>query len=172
MVVGLVTNNSKVVLKIDLILYLADLKFEIVNSLDGGIEALTEGRADYFLWEKFTTKPLVDRGVFRRLEDCPTPWPCFVIAARESFIKEERETLDLILEIINAITSEFKAIPDIDQLIADRYNQKISDVKDWLRITEWSQETINKELIHSIQNKLLVLKIIPDIYPYTNLVCE
>ena len=59
----------------------ATLQFEIINTLDGAVIALTNGTADYFMWEHFTTKPLVDNGSFRRLTDCPTPWPCFVIAA-------------------------------------------------------------------------------------------
>ena len=68
-----------------------DLNFEVINNLDGGIEVLTAGAADYFMWEKFTTKPLVDNGTFRRIGNCPTPWPCFVIAVREDFIKRNKE---------------------------------------------------------------------------------
>ena len=48
------------------------LQFEVVNNLEGAVEALTQGSADYFMWEHFTTKPLVDQGIFRRLGDCPT----------------------------------------------------------------------------------------------------
>ena len=40
------------------------LKFKVVGNLQGGINALTNGEADYFMWEHFTTKPLVDNGVF------------------------------------------------------------------------------------------------------------
>ncbi len=53
-----------------------DLQFEIVNTIDGAVESLTKGEADYFMWERFMTKPLVDNGTFRRIADCPTPWPC------------------------------------------------------------------------------------------------
>ena len=41
-----------------------DLKFKLVKNLDGGVKALSNGDADYFLWEKFTTKPFVDEGIF------------------------------------------------------------------------------------------------------------
>lgn len=44
-----------------------DLKFEIINTIDGAVEALSNGTADYFMWERFMTKPLVDNGTF---EDC------------------------------------------------------------------------------------------------------
>ena len=116
-----------------------DLKFEVVKDLDGAVEALTNENADYFMWEKFTTKPLVDQQTFRRLGDCPTPWPCFVIAVRDEFITNEKETLQAVLEVINSITAGFKDIPEIDGIISKRYEQKIEDVKNWLALTEWSQ---------------------------------
>jgi len=60
--------------------------FEIVHTIHGAVDALTSQKADYFMWEHFMTKPLVDQGIFRRLADCPTPWPCFVIAVRHTFL--------------------------------------------------------------------------------------
>ena len=35
------------------------LKFNLVNNLKGAVESLTTAKADYFMWERFTTKPLV-----------------------------------------------------------------------------------------------------------------
>ena len=70
-----------------------DLKFEVIKNLDGAVEGLTNGDADYFMWEKFTTKPLVDKGTFRRIANCPSPWPCFVIAARDGYIEENGDDL-------------------------------------------------------------------------------
>ncbi|MCB0470911.1 MAG: ABC transporter substrate-binding protein, partial [Flavobacteriaceae bacterium] len=85
-----------------------DLKFEVIKDLDGAVEGLTSGKADYFMWERFTTKPLVDQGVFRHVGNCPTPWPCFVIAVRNEFLETHTSTLKTILEIINRTTIDFK----------------------------------------------------------------
>jgi ABC-type nitrate/sulfonate/bicarbonate transport system substrate-binding protein len=136
------------------------LQFEIVNTLDGGVTALTEGRADYFMWERFMTKPLVDKGIFRRLADCPTPWPCFVIAVREEVLAKQPETINRLLEIINAKTQNFKGIPNIVNLLATTYNQKTEDIEEWLSLTNWSQEKIDLDLLESIQKQLLELNII------------
>ena len=136
------------------------LQFEIVNTLDGGVTALTEGRADYFMWERFMTKPLVDKGIFRRLADCPTPWPCFVIAVREEVLAKQPETINRLLEIINAKTQNFKGIPNIVNRLAITYNQKTEDIEEWLSLTEWSQEKIDLDLLESIQKQLLELNII------------
>ena len=137
-----------------------DLHFKIIRNLEGGIKALRKGEADYFLWEKYTTKPWVDNGVFKRIGEYPTPWPCFVIAATDSFIKNETFTLKSILETINSITKEFKDIVDIDTILSEHYGQKREDVQAWLAQTEWSQKNIHKQSLENVQNKLLELKLI------------
>ena len=147
-----------------------DLNFEVIRNLEGAIEGLTSGRADYFLWEKFTTKPIVDNGIFRRIGNIPTPWPCFVIAVRKDFIENHSNDLKTILDIINNTTIEFKEIPSIDKTIANRYDQKLEDVQEWLSITEWSQEVIDENTINTIQDTLLSLDIISEKVDYDYLV--
>lgn len=137
-----------------------NLQFEIVNTIDGAVEALTAGTADYFMWERFMTKPLVDKGIFRRIADCPTPWPCFVIAVRNEILETQPETIKTILEIINQTTEEFKDIPSIDKTLSSRYNQKIEDIQEWLSLTEWSQKTLDDKTLNNVQNQLLELSII------------
>ena len=146
-----------------------DLKFKLVKNLDGGVKALSNGDADYFLWEKFTTKPFVDEGIFRRIGECPTPWPCFVIAARNELINSDSSSLNTILEIINTITKKFKKIPEIDQIISKRYKQKQTDVQQWLSQTEWSQKNIDEKTIEIVQNKLIALDLLSKKLSYNEL---
>lgn len=146
-----------------------DLDFEVIKNLDGAVEGLINGKADYFLWEKFTTKPIVDDGKFRRISNCPSPWPCFVIAVREDFIESNKKELQTILNTINNTTAEFKDIPSIDKTIANRYEQKLEDVQEWLSLTEWSQELIDEKTLNNIQKQLYALNIIPEIVDYKKL---
>jgi ABC-type nitrate/sulfonate/bicarbonate transport system substrate-binding protein len=136
------------------------LEFEIVNTIDGAVEALSNGTADYFMWEHFMTKPLVDKGIFRRVGDCPTPWPCFVIAVREEVLQNQSNTISKILEIINKKTRDFKETPNIDKILASKYQQEIEDIQKWLRLTEWSQKQLSEKMFDKIQNQLFELKII------------
>ncbi len=147
-----------------------DLNFEVIKNLDGAIRGLTEGKADYFMWEKFTTKPIVDDGIFRRIDNCPSPWPCFVIAVREDFIANDEEALKTILEIINQTTAEFKSIPSIDKTIANRYEQELTDVEEWLSLTEWSQSVMDETTINKVQDQLYDLNIIPKKVEYSKLI--
>lgn len=136
------------------------LEYDLVNTIDGAVASLTNGTSDYFMWERFMTKPLVDKGIFRRVAECPTPWPCFVIAVRNEFLEKNPQTIERILEIINNTTIEFKDIPSIDRTLASKYNQKLEDIQDWLRLTQWSQKPLEEKVLNKIQNQLFDLKII------------
>lgn len=137
-----------------------DLDFEIVNTLDGAIVALTENKADYFMWDRFMTQPIVDKGIFRRIGICPTPWPCFVIVARKEFYENNKAVVNNLLEIINNTTIEFKQIPSIDKTLASRYEQKLEDIQEWMKITKWSQKQFTEKQFENIQMQLKDLGII------------
>ena len=47
------------------------LKFIVVKNLEGGINAIQNNEVDYFLWEHFTTKPIIEKNVFRRFGNFP-----------------------------------------------------------------------------------------------------
>ena len=137
------------------------LKFKVIGNLQGGIDALKNGEADYFMWEHFTTKPLVDNGTFRRIEDCPTPWPCFVVAVRNEVLENNFDEVKKVLDIINVETKDFKKTTNIDQILADRYQQQVEDIQKWLKITEWNDgKPITKNLITRIQNKMIRFNVI------------
>lgn len=137
-----------------------NLSFEIVNTLDGAVAALSSGKADYFMWEQFMTQPIVNAGVFRRIGIFPTPWPCFVIAVRTDFLEHNKYLVSQILNIINRTTEEFKHIPSIDKTLTNRYNQELNQIQKWLQLTHWSQKQLTQSKFETIQNELLALSII------------
>lgn len=136
------------------------LDFEVVDTLEGAVKALEAGRADYFMWEKFTTQPLVDQKVFRRLGVCPTPWPCFVIAATRDFATKHMGVLADLLETINGYTLEFKQIPSIDRTLSNFYYLSLADVREWLSITRWSQSQIEHKILDNVITTLKDLNLL------------
>ncbi|MDC1327400.1 substrate-binding domain-containing protein [Ulvibacter sp.] len=137
-----------------------DLGFQIINDLNGALESLPKGEGDYFMWEKFMTQPYVDNGTFRKVGECPTPWPCFVIAVRNDVLETDADAIQKILEIINNTTNTFKEIQYIDEIIKNRYGIKLEDAREWLSLTEWSQGQLSKNEVENIQNQLLNLNLI------------
>ena len=135
-----------------------DIQYEVVDNLHGAIDALSNGSADYFMWEHFTTKPIVDTGIFRRIGDIETPWPCFVIAVRNEVLENDIESIKTIIKLINEQLIYFKEPKnkfEIIKMVTDRYSLDFEDVEKWISITKWSQKkTVSRKLINNIQNKL------------------
>ncbi len=136
-------------------------QFVIVNNLAGAVEALTNGTADIFFWEKFTTKPWVDNGSFRRIGETPTPWPCFVVAAGTSFAEKNKELLSKLLEVIHRTAKEFRALPEGTKLISEKYHLQLPDVEEWYKTLTWAETNdLHKEDFVSIVERLEKLGVI------------
>ena len=118
-----------------------DLNFEIINNLDGAISSFKDNKVKAFLWEKFTTKPLVDQGLFKRVGEIPTPWPCFVIVASDKILEHKPELLQKILNEIYSINR--KILEDKESFvlpISKAYSLEAEDVRDWIRQTTWAED--------------------------------
>ena len=143
---------------------LGDLEYVVVKNLQGGIQALTEGSADYFMWEHFTTKPYVDQGIFRRIDSVKTPWPCFVLAVRNELLENDNEAVQTLIKVINKQLKAFKTplkVDGLDRLFSERYDQKLEDIRTWLSMTKWNRKrSVSKKLINEIQNKLVKFSVI------------
>ncbi|WCM42727.1 substrate-binding domain-containing protein [Flavobacterium sp. CBA20B-1] len=146
------------------------LSFEIINTLSGAVEALTNNTADYFMWDRFMTQPIVYQGVFRRIGVCPTPWPCFMIVARKDFYNQNKALVNNLIETINQTTAEFKMIPSIDKTLASVFNQKLEDIQQWLQITKWSQKKPTETQFNQIIADLIQFKIINQPLSYSEVV--
>lgn len=147
-----------------------NLDFEVINDLAGAIEALPNNDAQYFMWEHFTTKPLVDNGTFRRVGDCPSPWPCFVIATTENYYQDNQNSIKKILSVLNIITKDFKKIENLAEILANKYQQKEKDIELWLEKTEWGQQQVKEETIEETQNQLLDLNLVDKKLPFNDFV--
>ncbi len=134
------------------------LKYEQVGNLDGGRTALKAGTADYFLWEKYTTKPLVDNGEFKRIGELPTPWPCFVIAANPEF----STWVDLanFMQLLEAKAQWVKTAPEAVQLLATNYGLQETDVIEWRKQTGWFGVRWTEKLEAEITTKLKKFRLI------------
>ena len=116
------------------------LKFNVVGDIYGGLWALEHNEAQAFLWEKYTTKPFVDQKKCRYIDEVVTPWPCFCIAVHNSILKENKEQLENMCEIVLNKAKDLKNNSNAVDMISWRYNLQSGDVRSWLRETDWNYE--------------------------------
>ncbi len=137
----------------------AEQQFVKVGNLDGARSSLTARETDALLWEKFTTKPYVDNGELRRIGETVTPWPCFVMAAKESFVQANLEEVKKLLRVIQRSCSQFmfqaNAAEVSVQMVAERYKLKVEDVKVWFGQTRWSTNNlISRAVLRNVVDTL------------------
>ncbi len=113
------------------------LNFEVIKNLDGARRALANGDADVFMWEQFTTQPLVDNGEFRRVGIRKTLWPAFVIAVNQSFLDQHAGIVQTALRVINQQSSALMQEANAVSMIAQRYGLRVEQVKQWFELTAW-----------------------------------
>lgn len=125
-----------------------DKDFVLVENLEGARKALAEEPDLVFLWERFTTKHLVDSGEFKYLGDCYTPWPSFVVVAREEVLRYQEEEVYALLEHINEITRNLFKRSDIIDILCRKYRMKAVDALEWFTALKWNagRETTLNEL--------------------------
>jgi ABC-type nitrate/sulfonate/bicarbonate transport system substrate-binding protein len=151
---------------------LKDEDFICVGDLEGARKALAKDKELLFMWEKFTTKPLVDIGELRQIGECATPWPCFVIAATNEFIQKHPLALITLLNTINLECLLLKNNKNAPAMIADRYGIKPEDAATWFRELEYAcQPDIMDLEMEEIFQKLVQYKIIGKI-PLLSDICN
>lgn len=114
------------------------LQFVEVANLTGGINALSNNLADAFLWERFTTQPWVDQGIFRRIGVCPTPWPAFAMVINTKLAHNIKEQLQHIGELMSKYAPRLKDRKDAVSIFAQRSGLAEEEISRWLPITEWA----------------------------------
>ncbi|MEZ4704927.1 MAG: hypothetical protein R3A11_07050 [Bdellovibrionota bacterium] len=130
-------------------------QFVMVYDLDGARRALKNGKADVFFWEKYTTSPFVESLEFARIDERPTPWPCFVIAINPHFLKEHRREVGVVLRNLALVCDQVKTSSKSYQKISQAYDLPYAMVMEWLNQTKWRIHQKNlDEVIKTVQMAL------------------
>jgi sulfonate transport system substrate-binding protein len=133
----------------------------VVQNLDGALESLGKNETDAFYWEKFTTKPYVDKGMLRFLGEYITPWPCFMIAASEKMIANHSEELKKMLQVIYFVNQQFMRSVFSVEMVSDRYGISVDDARQWFHNTEWATNTrVTEKMLDNVQFTLMQTGII------------
>ena len=146
-------------------------QFTIIKDLDGALASLEALETDVFYWEKYTTKPYVDSGQLRRIGEFVTPWPCFVIAARDQILEKAPQVIRDMLKVIHNSCWQFMSTDDVIPLVAERYDQQVKDVESWYHSTEWATHGwVSDKMLRSVIKNLKVAEIIDNDFDPDHLV--
>ncbi len=147
------------------------IDFVLLKNLDGIRQGLAQGLADTFMWEKVMTQPYVDNQELRLIDECITPWSCFVLAVRADILEKQKDSILAICHTINSYVKNFKQRPHIVEILAQRYQIDLEDTAHWLHQTTWAEDNrVSQIMIENVQNTLLDLGIIEQKKRYDEIV--
>lgn len=116
----------------------ADKDLEVVNDLKGALERMAKPEPIAFLWEKFTTKPHVDSGTLRRVDECRASWPSFVIVATEAVLEAHPKEIGRLLKVIRDQAAGLMAKKTAPEIFAQRYSMVLTDAQEWFAGVRWN----------------------------------
>lgn len=138
-------------------------QFHVIKNLDGALASLHTQETDVFYWEKYTTKPWVDKGDLKRVGEFITPWPCFMIAATNKILAEQPENIIRLLRVIHDSCDSFMQSKYAIKIVSERMNQKVEDVERWFHSTEWSiHGWVSEKMLKSVMFYLKAADIVAD----------
>jgi sulfonate transport system substrate-binding protein len=117
---------------------ISKLRFEVVNSISGGLHSLQSNESDIFLWEKYTTRPFLEEFGLAYLGEVPTPWPGFALAANEKICREVPELVRSLMKSITSLNAECTNDPQTISRISRMYNLTEFEVENWKAETNWN----------------------------------
>ena len=128
----------------------------VVNDLAGAVERLKAAEPIAFLWEKYTTKHLVDAGTFRRVDEYRSQWPSFVIVATEAILKEHPKEVARMLKVIRDQAAGLMQKKTAPEVIAQRYKIGLEDARAWFAGVKWNTDgSVDKEALTRVVETLL-----------------
>lgn len=139
-----------------------ELTFEEIGNMDGAKDAMVKGSEGVFLWEKYTTAPMVKNGTMKRINEVPSPWPCFVIAATDTALADFGDFVFEVRDEVYKISHSLSTAQNCAEVLADFYQLEVQDVEKWLEQTQWcfSPKVSRSKLHHAmgVMKNLAILK--------------
>lgn len=117
---------------------LSDDQLIEVHDLAGAVARLQAEAPATFLWERYTTKPLVDAGKLRCLDTFRQEWPAFVIVARTAVLEEHAVLVDRLLKVIRDQAKGLMQKKAAPEMVAQRYGLSAADATAWFEQVRWN----------------------------------
>ncbi len=131
------------------------LNFVEVGTIHAAEQAFINNEADIFLWEKFMTEPLVNKGSMHFNGEWIPPWPAFVLVCNEQFAIHNQKHIKTLQAVINRTCRYWMRNRNAPNIVAERYKLDIEKANEWFQHTKWcTTHTIFKPEIENMLAKL------------------
>jgi ABC-type nitrate/sulfonate/bicarbonate transport system substrate-binding protein len=100
-------------------------------------DAVNGDKADFFMWEHFTTKHFWDVGEIKRIGEIYTPWPSWMVAAKEG---TEEAVKDLMEKLDQGVKHYLENSEEAVEHITSTMQYSKEDAREWMKTVKFSGE--------------------------------
>lgn len=129
--------------------------FVPIENMDGAIPSLQKNDTQVFFWEKYTTKPHVDKREIRRIGEFVTPWSCFQIVASNQLLEEHASSVVDLLNVISFASKQFMKADNSIDMVLENFNILPEDAHAWFYSTEWNTDfQVGEKMLENVMFSL------------------
>lgn len=130
-------------------------QLKIVNTLDGAIDSLVKEETQLFYWEKYMTRPFVEKGLVKKVGEFSAPWSSFLVVATEESLAKNGESIKKMLDIMNERCISFSSNPDAAHMVSHVFHMSHEEASAWLQRTQWNDGyKISRSQLENAQHAL------------------
>ncbi|KAK3360449.1 hypothetical protein B0T25DRAFT_535674 [Lasiosphaeria hispida] len=129
--------------------------FVVLNTFENLRNAVNSGKADFFMWEHFTSKKYYDSGEIRRVGEIYTPWSSWKIVAATGLVEDPRVE-DLLAKLDQGIAYFNENQEEAVKYISTALDYSEEDAREWLKTVRFPEKTAGVDL-KVIENTIEIL---------------
>jgi hypothetical protein len=99
--------------------------------------SVTDKSTDFFMWEHFTTKHFWDNGELKRIGEIYTPWPSWMIAARDDEAGSDGRVADLTSKLNQGIRHYHANTEEAIEYITSAMHYSREDALEWMKTVKF-----------------------------------
>ncbi|MCC7459918.1 MAG: ABC transporter substrate-binding protein [Proteobacteria bacterium] len=134
---------------------ISESQWNQIHNLNGAIQSLKNHESDIFFWEKFMTSPWVEKNILKRIGEFPTPWPSFVIVARNDFLKSHGAEIQNILQVVRARAEKLQHDPTLPSIVSKQFGLSETSAASWVKAIQWNFQPTSAEELIKIKNNVI-----------------
>ncbi|KAJ3341463.1 hypothetical protein HDU93_004864 [Gonapodya sp. JEL0774] len=145
-------------------------EYVVCGTGEGMMKAVREEKAQFFMWEYFTSKPWYDQLLLRHLSTRPTPWPAFAIASTlPSLTRLGPSHVSSLLALVTDLVTQFTSMHVDDAVtvvrgVHPRYHDA-GDLKTWFGQVRYEKrcEVVSEKVVKAAVEGLRAAGVLKDV---------
>lgn len=126
-----------------------------VQNIDGAVSSLMRNESDLFFWEKFMTSPWLEKNTLKRIGEFPTPWPSFVVVARNDFLASHENKIRSMISLVQTRAKQLQQDERLPQLIAQEFGLSMANAESWTHAIDWNTSPANTNELQELKNNVI-----------------